>query len=129
MSRRSITVIGVDPGDTVGWSVGYGHTVDSFGKAPWAEFLTFLEYGLAAGVFERVVSERIDPRRWDNEMKLTVGVSFTIQWLTSRAGVVFAEVNAADKAKTMPAVLQRIDNKHARDAEAIRLWDLRYGRW
>lgn len=125
--RHQVAVIGVDPGEIVGWSIGYGHTVHEFGQDPYDKFLNFLEYGLAAGAFERVVSERVDPRRWDNEMKLTVGVGFSVGWLARRAGVVFAEVNAADKVKTMPAV--RAEGKHARDAEAIRLWDFRYGRW
>ena len=126
--RNEVTVMAIDPGETVGWSIGEGHTILQYGSDWWTVFLDFLELAIASGVMTRVVSERVDPRRWDNEMKMTVGVAFTSQWLAERRDLDYSEVNAADKRKTMPDVEPHLHG-HARDAEAIRLWDFRYGRW
>lgn len=128
--RTESLVFAVDPGRDCGWSIGRGEGVlEGAGASPAFQFLQFYRLCLAAGEVDRVVIERFDPRRWDDDSKFTVGVAFALRWLASEAGVDFAEVNAADKEKTIEEARDRLSNRHARDAEAIRLWDLRYGKW
>ncbi len=108
--------------------MGRGQHLEQSGEAEAFEFLDNFPAMLAEGQIDRVVAERIDPRRWDNDMKTTVEVSGAIRWWSHRCGFELAEVNAADKKRTMSMVPEEVKG-HAQDAEAIRLWDLMYQLW
>jgi hypothetical protein len=127
MNRSEFVVLGVDPGLTTGWSYGQGKAIHEHGEKEAYAFLDWLSTMLATGFVDRVVVERVDPRRWDNDTRFTVEVAGVVRWLAHHSNTPYAEVNAGDRMK----VIQEIPaiGRHARDAEAIRLWDYRYGRW
>jgi hypothetical protein len=128
MNRAKALVLAIDPGLMCGWSLGRGEHLEQSGEAKAFEFMDFFAGELASGEIDRVVAERIDPRRWDNDMKRTVEISGAIRWWCHRCGFTLAEVNAADKKRTMGSITW-VTSRHARDAEAVRLWDLWYGTW
>ncbi|KKN32821.1 hypothetical protein LCGC14_0810120 [marine sediment metagenome] len=128
MNRATALVLAIDPGLMCGWSLGRGEHLEQFGEAKAFEFLDTFAAMLASGDLDRVVAERLDPRRWDNDMKRTVEISGAIRWWAYRCGFTLAEVNAADKKRTINEVPAEVKS-HARDAESIRLWDLYYGTW
>lgn len=128
--RRRIYAI--DPGRVCGFSVGWGDETEYVGQAEYHDFLLQFNDGLRGT--DLVAVERMDPRRWDNDTKLTVEVVGAIKFLATERGADLVEVNASDKKKTMRDVDDRVvagfgASSHARDAEAIRLWALRYGKW
>lgn len=134
MSKRDRTIVlGVDPGLTFGWILGEGLERIDGGKEPAEAFLEKIYPIINSGVIGRVASERFDPRRWDNDSKLTVEFIGALKFICRHAGVPLGEVNAADKNKIFASkrapTEADIPNKHTRDAEAVRLWDLRYGKW
>lgn len=126
MARDETMVIGIDPGLTCGWSVGCGAEVVDSGEAPAHDFLSFLWSMIAAGVVDRIAMEHVDPRGWSEEIKRTVEVSGVIKWMASMAELPLNEVPASNRLKFINDVNLK---GHARDAEAVRLWDQRYGRW
>ncbi len=128
MSRAEDLVLAVDPGETCGWSLGRGVFSEQRGQAEHLGFMDSFAIMLAAGDVDRVVAERMDPRRWDNDTRLTVEVVGALRWWSARCGFVLHEVNAADKKRTISSVPTDF-RKHERDAEAVRLWDLWYGTW
>ncbi len=128
MNRREAWVLAIDPGLVCGWSLGRGQDLEQFGEDKAFKFLDTFAAMLSSGRIDRVVAERIDPRRWDNDMKTTVEISGAIRWWSHRCGFKLAEVNAADKKRTISMVPEEVKG-HARDAEAVRLWDLMYQLW
>lgn len=113
-------VLAIDPGRTVGFSTS-GHV---HGEMESDHFLRWLFHNVRQ--FDRVVVERFVPRRWDNDAVHTVEVIGAIKWLARKQ--VVAWVNPADRARTQSSVNTKvIKGRHARDAEAIRLWDSAYG--
>ena len=122
-------MLAVDPGLVCGWSLGRGHDVEKHGQLDHMLFMDAFAVMLAASGVDRVVAERMDPRRWDNDTRLTVEAVGALRWWSSRCGFVLAEVNAADKKRTINHVDSGIRRSHERDAEAVRLWDLWYGTW
>lgn len=130
MSERAETLtLAIDPGRTCGWSLGRGDGLEAAGHQHAGDFLDNLWLWLASGEIDRIAIERFDPRRWDNDAKTTVECVGAIKWIARYAVVELAEVNADAKKKTIDEAANRIANRHARDAEAIRLWDFRYGQW
>lgn len=130
MSERADTlVLAIDPGRECGYTFGRGDELEVAGHSAAWDFLDKMWLWLSTGEVDRVVIERFDPRRWDNDAKATVEVVGAMKWIARRASVLVVEVNAADKKKTIEEAAERIANRHARDAEAIRLWDFRYGSW
>ncbi len=128
MNRRTALVLAVDPGKVCGWTLGRGSDVEQHGQAEHLAFMDSFAIMLAASGVDRVVAERMDPRRWDNDTRLTVEVVGALRWWSARCGFVLHEVNAADKKRTIDSVSFDFRN-HERDAEAVRLWDLWYGTW
>ncbi len=128
MNRRTALVLAVDPGETCGWTLGRGLDVEQHGQAEHLAFMDSFAIMLAASGIDRVVAERMDPRRWDNDTRLTVEVVGALRWWSARCGFILHEVNAADKKRTIDSVSSDF-RKHERDAEAVRLWDLWYGTW
>lgn len=127
IDRTKATVLSIDQGRTCGWALAVGNEV-TYGEDEAFRFIGRTLTLLDAYDFDRVVLERIDPRRWDNEIKFTVEVTGALKWIIWSYDVPLAEVNPADKKKTIGEVIPEVKG-HARDAEALRLWDLRYGTW
>ncbi len=120
-------MVAIDPGLTFG--ISHAVSGECFHvERPALRGLEWLQSAIAAGVVDRVVIERFDPRRWDEEAVLTVEFIGVIRWLCKQGGIPIGEVNADAKKKTLPET-EHIEGGHARDAEAVRLWDLRYGKW
>ena len=132
--RLSAAVLALDPGGTTGAALSQigpdmMATVKHW-EAQADEVLGWLSSALACGVLDRVVIERFSPRRWDSDAMDTVEIIGAIKWMCKQADVPLGEVNASDKHKTLPDVIvEKAGLNHARDAEAVRLWDLKYGRW
>ncbi len=122
-------MLAVDPGLVCGWSLGRGVNSEQHGQAEHLAFMDSFAIMLAASGVDRVVAERMDPRRWDNDTRLTVEVVGALRWWSARCGFVLHEVNAADKKRTINHVDNGIRRPHEQDAEAVRLWDLWYGTW
>lgn len=130
--RERSKVIAIDPGATCGVSIGVGSDIIGAYHLQADEFLQELWDALWTRdyqAYDRVVVERFVPRRIDNDAQRTIEVIGAIKFICNGSASGFAMVNAADKKKTMPLVPGWINNAHERDAEAIRLWDLRYGTW
>ena len=127
MSRGLATVMGVDPGGTVGWSTG-----DAYDELPALKFLLMLRSELFLGNIDRVVVESFDMRSITNDAVATVELIGAIKWLVFQHRTPIGQVTASAKKKTLPMVSERIravGKGHAADAEAVRLWDLEYGKW
>lgn len=132
MNRQSAIVLAIDPGLVCGWTRGVGlEPALEFGQYALIEMLDHLYHTVCAGAVDRIVCERFDPRRWDNDTTRTVEAIGAIRWLAHLGATEFGFVNAGDKQRTMPSVSKNmfVGFPHAADAEAVRLWDLRYGRW
>lgn len=128
--RDKAFVLAIDPGSQhVGWSFGQGYDLIESGIDEPSNFL----YGLEEmhevyGPVQRLVVERFDLRQWTDDSVQTVKLIGAIEWIAAKHILHVAWVNAADKKKfivSLPAEL----SSHARDAEAIRRWDLAYGIW
>ena len=125
-------MLGIDPGQTVGWSYGYGNVRLDSGEYPYVEFLRTLDLWLTTeevlGLLpiERIAVERFDLRTFTNDAKLTVEVIGAINYLASKFEVPINYVTASARLKYRD---QRIAGRHERDAEAVRLWDTHHGRW
>ena len=128
MSRADTLVLAIDPGLVCGWSLGRGHDLEQHGQSEYLKFMNSFAVILSTNGVNRVVAERMDPRRWDNDTRLTVEAVGALRWWSARCGFVLHEVNAADKKRTIDSVPTGFRN-HERDAEAVRLWDLWYGTW
>lgn len=132
MNRQDTVVVAIDPGLTCGWSRAAGESKTlEVGHLEGYEMLDQLYHMLSAGAVERIVCERFDPRRWDDETTRTVEVVGAIRWLAHLSEMPLGFVNPADKQRTIGDVPHdvKLIGQHAVDAEAVRLWDLRYGRW
>lgn len=122
-------VLAIDPGKTCGWSIGRGQCHIESGQHEAAAMLSRIDGMMTSPTpIDRMVVERFNPRRWDQDSVATVEVIGAIRWLAWKGGVGIAEVGAADRRRVLGEV-EHIEGRHARDAEACRLWDLRYGRW
>ncbi len=119
--REDVIVLGIDPGDMVGYSDGR----DYHGATEATEFLILFD----AAMWQRVVIERFHIRKVTPDAERTIAVIGGIQTLCARAMIPVAFVEPAAKRKTMRYVPDGYTNRHERDAEAVRLWDLRYGDW
>lgn len=129
VNRAEAVTLGVDPGaQHVGLSVGKGWNVLKFDIVMPDEFLYILEgiEGIA-----RLSVERFDIRQYTVEARTTVEVIGAIKWIARKKGWGVGFVNAADKMKFLNFISKKHPEikSHAADAEAIRLWDLAYGKW
>jgi hypothetical protein len=123
--REKILVLGVDPGSgTVGWSLGRGQKIEAFGQMLPNDFLMAMEDTAAS----RVVIERFDIRQFTVDAYRTVEIIGAIKWICRRRALKIGIVNAADKVKFLQTISLDVRD-HARDAEAVRLYDLAYGQW
>jgi hypothetical protein len=120
-SRKDVITLGLDPGKMVGYSNGSTW----HGASSWDEFLLLFD----PGQFQRVAVESFHTRNLTTDAELTIQVIGGILTLCARARVPVGWVVPSMKRKTMGDVPDDYTNRHERDAEAIRLWDLRYGNW
>jgi hypothetical protein len=119
-------VIAIDPGsEHVGWSLGAGELISSWGEDSPEEFLVRMDQPPVVG---RVVVERFDLRQFTKESQLTVEFIGAIKNVCRQRKLDLAFVNASSKKKFINTLPSKITG-HARDAEAIRLYDLHYGTW
>lgn len=131
MKRSEIKVLSIDPGATVGWSLGMGTLLEAHGQDDSQEFLRFLsDVPEPLRVIRRVVIERFDVRQFTSDSVATVELIGAIKWLCSLHDWPIVEISASDKVKFRTYASQYIQGQpHAADAEAIRLYDLEYGKW
>ena len=124
MSKRSIArTLGLDPGTGLtGWSNG-----KYFGQLPPDDLIWWLMKNLMK--YDRVAIERFVTRKLTPDSEGTLELVGGIKALCLINSVPFGLVNASARLKTMSQVSSHIKGKHARDAEAVRLWDLQYGKW
>jgi hypothetical protein len=124
--RESALVLAVDPGsEHVGFSLGFGDEVVRHGiKNPYEFVLWFVDWAP-----DRIVIERFDIRQYTNDSLGTIKLIGYLEWHSRVHEVPVAYVNASDKKKFIAQVLRSGISSHAADAEAIRLWDLKYGKW
>ena len=129
--RDNIQVLAIDPGsEHVGWSKASGSDVSTdFGIDSPNVFHERFEKLPAFRAVDRVAIERFDLRQFTDESQLTVEVIGVIKWLWYKKGITIGYVNASDKRKNYKRVHDAGLRSHAADAEAIRLWDLDYGKW
>lgn len=127
MNREHIRVMAVDPGKTCGWSFGRGYLPLQFGAEPWEDLLLRMSGRTWLDTIDRVVIERFHTRVLTTDSELTLEVIGGIKTVCILKGISYGMVNPSDKKKTMGDVSKEIKNKHAKDAEAIRLWDFKYG--
>lgn len=125
--RSEMTVIGIDPGGTTGWSVGVGSVREAYGESESDEFLRLL---FEMDRVERVVIERFDMQRFDNDALATIKLIGAIEWICRLRGMPYVEVSRSDKKKFIDYTRSiSVGKPHAADAEALRLYDLEYGKW
>ncbi len=124
----NLRTMGIDPGDTVGFSIGVGEELQSSGAAGTSEFLYALRDELDDGFWDWVAVERFDLRVSSPEAVRTIEYIGAIKWICLTSMVPVIMVEASHKVKTLEEVSKTVGSKHARDAEAVRLWALRYGR-
>lgn len=130
MNRENSLVLAVDPGsEYVGWSRAKGSAISiDYGiDTPHDFYAQFEKFAIT--YVNRVVIERFDLRQFTDESQLTVEVIGVIKWLCHKRDITVGFVNASSKRKYAEFVRQSGIKSHAADAEAIRLWDLDYGRW
>lgn len=129
--RTEAMVLGIDPGLTVGWSIGVGEDRTDGGEESIQEFLEWLSIALSAGVVDRVVYERFDIRGRNQESIETLKLIGAIEYLVRKADLPMATVEASARHRCLDEVVaqRKWSSPHARDAEAVRLWDSRYGHW
>ena len=119
-------VLAVDPGSQhVGYSIGAGEKVELWGEHTPEEFLISMDQPPVIG---RVVVERFDIRQFTRDAQITVELIGAIKNVCRQRVLDLAFVNAVSKQKFITNVPANITG-HARDAEAIRLYDLHYGTW
>ena len=119
-------VLAVDPGsEHVGWVIGAGNKAELWGEKHPEEFLASMDQPPVIG---RIVVERFDIRQFTRDSMLTVELIGAIKNVCRQRNLDLAFVNASSKVKTITRVRSDITG-HARDAEAIRLYDLEYGTW
>ena len=124
IDRVHIKTLGVDPGDTCGWSDGMLH-----GQMDSVHFLEWLVVALGYQRYGRVAIERFSTRKLTPDSERTLEVVGAIKTVCDMSQVPYGLVNASAREKTMSQVPERVVGRHARDAEAVRLWDLQYGKW
>jgi hypothetical protein len=126
-------VLAIDPGSgKCGWALGRGEDIVDWGQAkadlsfPAMVRQTILNYGLT-----RIVVERYDLRLHNTESYRTVKLLGACEYVAAEQGVDYAEVNPDAKLRTLKEIEDDAAKigPHARDAEAIRIWDFRYGAW
>jgi len=124
VSKRSVArTLGLDPGTGLtGWSNG-----KYFGQLPPEDLLAWL--GKEVRKYDRVTIERFVTRKLTPDSEGTLELIGAIKMLCRLNSVPYGMVNASARGKMMPQVSDHIKGKHARDAEAVRLWDLQYGKW
>ncbi len=129
LNREHTMILAVDPGsEFVGWSKAEGHSVSTdYGVYSPYQFCDKFE--VQSINVDRVVIERFDVRQFTNESQLTVEVVGIVKWLCHNRTIPVGFVNASSKEKFIQQVVRAGLKSHAADAEAIRLWDLAYGRW
>ncbi len=130
MNRENSLVLAIDPGsEHVGWSKSKGSAISiDYGIDTPHDF--YAGFKMFPTIYiDRVVIERFDLRQFTDESQLTVEVVGVIKWLCYEHNIPVGFVNASSKRKYAEFVRQNGIRSHAADAEAIRLWDLDYGRW
>lgn len=120
--RTKSRTLGVDPGGTTGWSNGA-----NFGELPSTEFLHWLNQHV--NEYDRVAVERFMTRKMTPDSEATLELIGAIKWIVLKAGVQLGLVNASARYRAMSSVSEHVKGRHARDAEAVRVWDLQYGNW
>lgn len=133
--RRKKFVLSIDPGETIGWSTGFGEEIHTYGQNDRISFMTKLSRMMAvlSPRLSRVVIERFDSRSFTNEAVDTIKLIGAIEWTVENHIMSMSFVNASDKKRFINhdnvEKLRSEGLGHAADAEAIRLWDLHYGKW
>lgn len=122
LERSKAKTLGIDPGGTCGWSDGFRH-----GELPSEEFLIWMKANVV--LFDRVAIERFVTRKLTPDSEATLELIGAVKMLCKLHRVPYSMVNASARGKTMSQISGHIKGKHARDAEAVRLWDLQYGKW
>lgn len=128
MSRAETICLAIDPGGTTGWSMGRGVVLEDLGEQDSETFLQFL-FEMDDGI-GRVVIERFDLQRLDNDALATIKMIGAVEWICRHRGWPYVEVNRSDKRKFIEYTRTiAVGKPHAADAEALRLYDLEYGKW
>ena len=125
--RGEIRTLGIDPGRLTGYSDG---TI--YGEEPQLVFLFLLQTMLVENRYDRIAIERFHIRKITEDTTKTVEQIGAIKWIAVSHKIPFGQVEASAKKKTLQNVAKNVKyfgKGHACDAEAIRLWDLEYGRW
>lgn len=120
--------MGIDPGDSIGWAMGMGEDLHSSGTIEGTTaFAKALHKWLRHYDMEWVAYERFNLRVSSPEAERTIECVGVIKWVCTMRRVKWVAVEASHKRKTIKEVSKTVGSRHARDAEAIRLWALRYG--
>ena len=128
MDREKVMVLGIDPGSQhVGFSIGQGWAPPlGHGIEEPSHFLEKLKTTPAT----RIVIERFDIRQLTLDSVATIKLIGVIEWIAGNRSIDVGWVNASEKVKFIREVNQDLHiTSHAGDAEAIRRYDLAYGKW
>ena len=125
MRRDTVRVMGIDPGSVhVGFSIGSGDINLMHGEKSPRDFLQMLPESKV----RRVAIERFDIRQFTNDSLETVKLIGAIEHICYSRDIRIGYVNASSKKKFID-ILDSWLTGHARDAEAIRLYDYYYSVW
>ena len=129
MDREIVLVLGIDPGEKIGFSYGRGSFRQTSQERPYADLLCDWAVEWQTEPPDRLAVERFNLRLNTPDAALTIEVIGAIKHLAYLHSIPIGWVNPADKHKMMSQAHESIVGGHARDAEAVRLWDLNYGTW
>jgi len=130
MDRHMALVLSIDPGEDCGWALGRGTTLLEYGQPDSDTCLRWISHEMIRPnlAIARLVWERFDLRQNTPEAAATIEVIGVLKFFARTNVWSQGEVTASAKRKTMSQVAPEVKG-HARDAEAVRLWDLDYGQW
>jgi len=123
MKRSEARVLAIDPGKTCGMA-----TKNQAWEMSDRDCILFLETMTQRYMFDRVVIERFNMRQHTTDAEDTIKLIGVLEYIVQKAVVILGWVNPSDKKAVKEFVPEHLKD-HAWDAEAIRLWDLRYGTW
>ena len=121
MDRAEVRVLAIDPGATCGMA-----TKERAWESPQAVCLRYLEVAMEIQTLDRVAIERFSMRQHTVDAENTLMLIGALLYVARNLPIGW--VNPSDKKAVADLVPEHLRD-HAWDAEAVRLWDLRYGKW